>query len=110
MKHISGENYNSRVEVEAESYRDKQFLEEERLQNEYEKACEGKGKELLQELKKYQIDNYHKLSEKEWNDLNDYFVDYQVRPETDFEKILDDYIDEVVRKYDFLYKVNKEEK
>lgn len=104
MKHRTGEQYNPRVELEADSYRDKQFLEEERLQNEYEEACEGKGKELLQELKKYQIDNYHKLSEEEWKDLNNYFVDYQISPETDYRKIIDDYIDEVVRKYDFLYK------
>ena len=110
MKHRAGENYNSRVEVEAESYRDKQFLEEERLQNDYEESCEKRGKELLQELKKHQSDNYHKLSEEEWNDLNDYFVNYQVRPETDYRKIIDDYIDKVVRKYDFLYKANKEDK
>lgn len=104
MKHISGESYNSRVEVEAENYRDKQFLEEERLQNEYEEACERRCKKLLQEFKKHQADSYHKLSEEEWEDLNDYFVDYQVRPETTLTKIIDDYIDEVVRKYDFLYK------
>ena len=110
MQNRAGENYNSRVEVEAESYRDKQFLEEERLQNEYEETCERRGKELLQELKKHKIDNYHKLSEEEWEDLNDYFVDYQISPETNFTKILDDYIDEVVKKYDFLYKANKEDK
>ena len=110
MKHRTGEQYNPRVELEADSYRDKQFLEEERLQNEYEEACERKSKELLRRLNHFQIKNCGRLCKEEWCKLREYFFDYEIKPNIEFEKIIDDYIDEVVRKYDFLYKVNKEDK
>lgn len=104
MKHKVGENYNPRVEVEAENYRDKQFLEEERLQNEYEKDCERKIKELLRRLNHFHIKKCGRLCKEEWSKIRDYFFDYEIKPNTEFEEIIDDYVDEIIGKYDFLYK------
>ena len=55
--------------------------------------------EEMEELKER---NYNKLSESEWDELEEYIEDYIVDEDTTFDSILEQYYDYITDKFSFL--------
>ena len=46
--------------------------------------------------------NYNKLSENEWDELEEYIEDYIVEEDTTFDNVLEQYYDYITDKFSFL--------
>ena len=87
----------------ADSYWEKRFQEMEDEENKYENECQKQFQLLFDELNSYHSKYKNNLSTQEWIELKEFIREYDITPETKFCDILDDFIENIIKKYDFLY-------
>ena len=87
MSYSEALKYSSEVErgVEMEIYR------REMEQQEYEEEMEELKEEIIDSFHSFKERNYNKLSENEWDELEEYIEDYIVEEDTTFERVIEAY-------------------
>ena len=98
MSYSEALKYTSEVErgVEMEIYR------REMEQQKYEEEMEELREEIMDSFHSFKERNYNKLSENEWDGLEEYIEDYIVEEDTTFDSVLEQYYDYITDKFSFL--------
>ncbi len=98
MSYSEALKYTSEVErgVEMEIYR------REMEQQKYEEEMEELREEIMDSFHSFKERNYNKLSENEWDELEEYIEDYIVEEDTTFDSVLEQYYDYITDKFSFL--------
>ena len=98
MSYSEAMKYANEVErgVEMEIYR------REMEQQQYEEEIEELKEEILDSFHSFKERNYNKLSESEWDELEEYIEDYIVEEDTTFDNVLEQYYDYITDKFSFL--------
>ena len=98
MSYSEAMKYVNEVErgVEMEIYR------REMEQQQYEEEMEELKDEILDSFHSFKERNYNKLSENEWDELEEYIEDYIVDEDTTFDEVLEEYYDYITSRYSFL--------
>lgn len=98
MSYSEAMKYANEVErgVEMEIYR------REMEQQQYEEEMEELKEEILGSFYIFKKDFSRRLSENEWDELEEYIEDYIVDEDTTFESILEQYYDYITDKYSIL--------
>lgn len=98
MNYSEAMKYANEVErgVEMEIYR------REMEQQQYEEEMEELKEEILGSFYIFKKDFSRRLSENEWDELEEYIEDYIVDEDTTFESILEQYYDYITDKYSIL--------
>ena len=98
MSYSEALKYTSEVErgVEMEIYR------REMEQQKYEEEMEELMEEIMDSFHSFKERNYNKLSENEWDELEEYIEDYIVEEDTTFDNVLEQYYDYITDKFSFL--------
>ena len=98
MSYSEAMKYATEVEkgVEMEIYR------REMEQQKYEEEMEELKEEILSSFHSFKERNYNKLSESEWDELEEYIEDYIVEEDTTFDSVLEQYYDYITDKFSFL--------
>ena len=98
MSYSEALKYTSEVErgVEMEIYR------REMEQQKYEEEMEELREEIMDSFHSFKERNYNKLSENEWDELEEYIEDYIVEEDTTFDNVLEQYYDYITDKFSFL--------
>lgn len=98
MSYSEAMKYANEVErgVEMEIYR------REMEQQQYEEEMEELKEEILDSFHSFKERNYNKLSESEWDGLEEYIEDYIVEEDSTFDNILEQYYDYITDKFSFL--------
>ena len=71
-------------------------------QQQYEEEMEELKDEILDSFHSFKERNYNKLSENEWDELEEYIEDYIVDEDTTFDEVLEEYYDYITSRYSFL--------
>ena len=98
MSYSEGLKYASQVEDSI----DRELYRRELEQQQYEEEMEELKEEILDSFHSFKERNYNKLSENEWDELEEYIEDYIVDEDTTFDSILEQYYDYITDKYSFL--------
>ena len=98
MSYSEGLKYASQVEAGI----DRELREREREQQEYEEIIEDVREEILTSFYIFKKNFKYRLNDTEWDDMQEYFEDYQYEADTIFDEVLEEYYDYIVDKYDFL--------
>ena len=98
MSYSEALKYTSEVErgVEMEIYR------REMEQQKYEEEMEELREEIMDSFHSFKERNYNKLSENEWDELEEYIEDYIVEEDTTIDNLLVQYYDYITDKFSFL--------
>ena len=91
-----------RYATEFEKGRDRELYRREMEQQQYEKEIEELKEEILDSFHSFKERNYNKLSESEWDELEEYIEDYIVEEDTTFDSVLEQYYDYITDKFSFL--------
>ena len=98
MSYSEAMKYTTEVErgVEMEIYR------REMEQQEYEELLENVREDMLSKLYLFKQKNKHRLNDTEWEDMEEYFEDYDYEENSDFDEILEEYYDYIVDRYSWI--------
>ena len=89
MSYSEGLKYASQVEDSI----DRELYRRELEQQQYEEEMEELKEEILDSFHSFKERNYNKLSENEWDELEEYIEDYIVDEDTTFDEVLEEYYD-----------------
>lgn len=81
---------------------DRELYRRELEQQQYEEEMEELKEEILDSFHSFKERNYNKLSESEWDELEEYIEDYIVEEDTTFDSVLEQYYDYITDKFSFL--------
>ena len=98
MSYSEGLKYASQVEDSI----DRELYRRELEQQQYEEEMEELKEEILDSFHSFKERNYNKLSENEWDELEEYIEDYIVDEDTTFDEVLEEYYDYITSRYSFL--------
>lgn len=91
-----------RYATEFEKGRDRELYRRELEQQKYEEDMEEMKEEIMDSFYSFKERNYNKLSESEWDEMEEYIEDYIVDEDSTFDNILEQYYDYITDKYSFL--------
>ena len=91
-----------RYATKFEKGRDRELYRRELEQQQYEEEMEELKEEILDSFHSFKERNYNKLSENEWDELEEYIEDYIVDEDTTFDEVLEEYYDYITSRYSFL--------
>lgn len=98
MSYSEGLKYASQVEDGV----DRELREIERKQQEYEEITEDVREEILESFYIFKKNFSYRLSDTEWDDMKEYFEDYEYDVDTIFDEVLEEYYDYITSRYSFL--------
>ena len=98
MSYSESLKYASQVEAGI----DRELYKREKEYQEYEEMIEDIRESILTNFYFFKKRNSLRLSDTEWDDMQEYFEDYEYDEDTVFEWVLEDYYDYIVDKYSFL--------
>ena len=98
MSDSEGLRYASQVEASI----DRELYRKEVEQRKYEEMLEEIREEILESFYIFKKNFSYKLNDIEWNDMQEYFEEYEYEEDTIFDMVLEAYYDYITNRYSFL--------
>ena len=98
MSYSEGLKYASQVEASI----DRELYRKEVEQRKYEEMLEEIREEILESFYIFKKNFSYKLNDIEWNDMQEYFEEYEYEEDTIFDMVLEAYYDYITNRYSFL--------